>query len=49
VGSEANFKTTIGSLTVFLVLTAYVFTSAAIFLVGVQLDELLRKEVRGAK
>jgi membrane protein len=49
VGSVANFKTAIGSLTVFLVLTAYVFTSAAIFLVGVQLDELLRKEVRGAK
>jgi membrane protein len=44
VGSVANFKTAIGSLTVFLVLTAYVFTSAAIFLVGVQLDELLRKE-----
>jgi membrane protein len=49
VGSVANFKTAIGSLTVFLVLTAYVFTSAAIFLVGVQLDELLRKDVRGAK
>jgi hypothetical protein len=48
-GSVANFKTAIGSLTVFLVLTAYVFTSAAIFLVGVQLDELLRKDVRGAK
>jgi membrane protein len=49
VSSVANFKTAIGSLTVFLVLTAYVFTSAAIFLVGVQLDELLRKDVRGAK
>jgi membrane protein len=43
VGSVANFKTAIGSLTVFLVLTAYVFTSAAIFLIGVELDELLRK------
>jgi membrane protein len=49
VSSVANFKTAIGSLTVFLVLTAYVFTSAAILLVGVQLDELLRKDVRGAK
>jgi membrane protein len=48
VGSVANFKTAIGSLTVFLVLTAYVFTSAAIFLLGVQLDELLRKDMRGA-
>jgi membrane protein len=49
VGSVADFKTAIGSLTVFLVLSAYVFTSAAIFLVGVQLDEMLRKDVRGAK
>jgi membrane protein len=48
-GSVANFKTAIGSLTVFLVLTAYVYTSAAIFLIGVQLDELLRKDVHGAK
>jgi membrane protein len=44
VGSVANFKTAIGSLTVFLVLTAYVFTSSAIFLIGVQLDELLRPQ-----
>jgi membrane protein len=48
VSSVANFKTAIGSLTVFLVLTAYVFTSAAIFLVGVELDEVLRKNVRSA-
>lgn len=40
----ANFKTAIGSLTVFLVLTSYVFVSSAIFLVGVQLDELARKK-----
>jgi membrane protein len=46
-GSVANFETAIGSLTVFLVLTAYVFTSSAIFLVGVQLDEILRKSTRG--
>jgi membrane protein len=46
VSSVANFKTATGSLTVFLVLTAYVFTSAAIFLLGVQLDELLRKGSR---
>ena len=45
----ANFKTAVGSLTVFLVLTAYVFTSAAILLVGVQLDELLRKDVKARK
>jgi len=47
VSSVANFETAIGSLTVFLVLTAYVFTSTAIFLIGVQLDELLRKGARG--
>jgi membrane protein len=44
VSSVANFKTAIGSLTVFLVMTAYVFTSAAIFLIGAELDEILRKQ-----
>jgi membrane protein len=48
VGSVANFKTAVGSLTVFLVLTAYVFVSAAIFLIGVELDELLRKGARAS-
>jgi membrane protein len=44
VGAIASFKTAIGSLAVFLVLSAYVFTSAAIFLIGVELDEILRKQ-----
>jgi membrane protein len=44
VTSVADFETAIGSLAVFLVLTAYVFTSATIFIVGAQLDELLRKD-----
>jgi membrane protein len=44
VSSVANFQTAAGSLTVFLVLTSYVFTSAAIFIAGAQLDELLRKD-----
>jgi membrane protein len=48
VSSVANFKTAFGSLTVFLVLTAYVFVSAAIFLVGIELDELLRKSSGGS-
>jgi membrane protein len=39
----ADFKTPIGSLTGLLLLTLYLFVSAAIFLVGVELDELLRK------
>ena len=44
VTTVADFETAVGSLTVFLVLTAYVFTSAAIFIVGAQLDELLRMD-----
>ncbi|MFL5917249.1 MAG: YihY/virulence factor BrkB family protein [Gaiellaceae bacterium] len=43
----ANFKTAIGSLTGLLLLTLYLLVSSAIFLVGAELDELLRKETRG--
>ncbi len=39
----ADFTTPIGTLTTLLVLTSYLFVSATVFLVGVQLDELLRK------
>jgi membrane protein len=42
----ADFKSATGSLTVLLFLSWYVFVSSAIFLVGAQLDELLRKQVR---
>jgi uncharacterized BrkB/YihY/UPF0761 family membrane protein len=42
----ANFKTPTGTLTSLLVLTTYLFVSAIVFLVGVQLDELLRKRRR---
>jgi len=44
VAHVANFKTATGSLTVFLVLIGYVYTSSIIFLVGVELDELLRED-----
>jgi membrane protein len=44
VSDVANFKTATGSLAVFLVLIGYVYTSAILFLVGVQLDELLRQD-----
>jgi membrane protein len=44
VSHVANFKTATGSLTVFLVLIGYVYTSSIIFLVGVELDELLRED-----
>jgi membrane protein len=40
----ANFKSAVGSLTGLLVLVTYVFVSAAIFLIGAELDELLRKQ-----
>jgi membrane protein len=39
----ADFESPIGSLTSLLVLTTYLFVSSTVFLVGVQLDELLRK------
>jgi hypothetical protein len=42
----ANFKTAAGSLTVFLVLTGYIYTSSITFLEGVELDELLREDAR---
>ncbi|HZT46237.1 MAG TPA: YihY/virulence factor BrkB family protein [Gaiellaceae bacterium] len=42
----ANFKSPVGSLTSLLVLTTYLFVSSTVFLVGVQLDELLRKRSR---
>jgi len=44
VSSFANFTSASGALTVFLVLTAFLYTASIIFLVGVQIDELLRKD-----
>ena len=44
VTSVASFTSPIGNLTVILVLTAYLYTSAIILLVGAELDELLRKD-----
>jgi len=41
-----NFKSATGNLGVFLVLCGYVYTSAIIFLVGVEIDELLREDAR---
>jgi membrane protein len=49
VSHVANFETAVGSLTVFLILTAYVFVSSAIFLIGAQLDELLRAKSAGGR
>jgi membrane protein len=44
VSSIANFKTAIGQLTVFIVLMAYAYASSVVFLVGVEVDELLRED-----
>jgi membrane protein len=43
----ANFKSAVGSLTGLLVLVTYLFVSSAIFLIGAELDELLRKQAHG--
>jgi membrane protein len=43
----ADFKSAVGTLTGLLLVTTYFFVSAAIFIVGAELDELLRKETRG--
>lgn len=44
VSSFANFTSASGALTVFLVLAAFLYSSSIIFLVGVEIDELLRKD-----
>ena len=43
----ASFKTAVGILAALLLLTLYVFIASAIFLIGAELDELLRKETNG--
>lgn len=47
--SVANYKSATGNLTVLLTITLYLFVSSAIFLIGAQLDELLRKRSHGRK
>ena len=44
VSSVANFRSTIGTFVAVLVLTAYLYVTAIVFLVGVQADELIRKD-----
>ena len=48
VSSVANFKSAAGVLVAVLVLTTYLYVSSIIFLVGVELDELLRKSAHEA-
>jgi membrane protein len=47
VSNVSNFKTGIGFLTAFLVFGAYIYFSVLVFVLGVQLDELLRKKQEG--
>jgi membrane protein len=47
VSDVSNFKTGIGFLTAFLVLGGYIYLSVLVFVLGVQLDELLRKKEEG--
>jgi membrane protein len=47
VSEVSNFKTGIGFLTAFLVLGAYIYLSVLVFVLGVQLDEFLRKREEG--
>jgi len=49
VSSFANFTSASGALTVFLVLAAFLYTASIIFLVGVEIDELLRKDASAAE
>lgn len=48
VSSVADFRSAAGVLVAVLVLTTYLYVSSIIFLVGVELDELLRKSARDA-
>ena len=43
----ANFKTAVGQLSVLIVLLVYVYVSSIVFLVGVEVDELLREDASG--
>jgi membrane protein len=45
----ANFKSAAGQLAVFLVLTTYIYSSSIVFLMGVQVDELLRERAPRVK
>jgi membrane protein len=49
VGSVADLKSASGSLLVFLVATGYFYTASIVLLVGIELDELLRKDAKAAE
>jgi membrane protein len=49
VGSVADFKTTVGSFAVFIVVTTYLYVGSIILLVGMELDELVRHDLEQPK
>jgi membrane protein len=49
VTSIASFQSTWGTFVAVLALTGYIYTSSIVFLVGVQLDELVRKDANAAE
>lgn len=49
VTSVADFKTTIGSFAVFIVVTTYLYVGSIILLVGLELDELVRHDLEQPK
>ena len=49
VTSVADFKTTIGSFAVFIVVTTYLYVGSIILLVGMELDELVRHDLEQPK
>ena len=49
VRSVANFRTPIGSLAMFFVMTSYVYVGAIVLLVAMELDEQLRRDVKSSR
>jgi membrane protein len=49
VRSAANFRTPVGSLAMFFVLTSYLYVGAIVLLVAMELDEQLRRDVKSRR
>jgi membrane protein len=49
ISTLANFKTAVGSLAVLIVVCTYFYVGSIILLVGIELDELVRKEAKQTK
>jgi membrane protein len=47
VGSVANFKTSVGCLTIVIAISAYFYFASLILLIGIEADELIRRDADG--